>query len=287
MLCECHHSPISTVTWYLHCCLEHEAGCAYDGGRGEQPNGEAQRRQAGGVPGPRPGPRQVYPTTEGETDLSHTHTRTHKQTWNWPVGVPLQKKSNGIGLAVSDERVDYVVVDQQRTQALKSTREAWNDGRQSTETDSSTKGPKWPPAHPAIASRCWAADITPSPGSGPGFHLLHHLQTPSAEVKGPVDLQGRWTVFSLHCHQSVRGQNSDSTAPLCGRQGVCARNKLNAVWMQVGLIDVSVLTCLIWGLCKDITTSTKTWSLEHLLPLMVDFSLDFSSRWLENDQEKT
>ncbi|XP_029605562.1 GRB2-associated-binding protein 1-like isoform X8 [Salmo trutta] len=55
---------------------------------------------------------------------------------------PRKKKSNGIGLAVSDERVDYVVVDQQRTQALKSTREAWNDGRQSTETDSSTKGPK-------------------------------------------------------------------------------------------------------------------------------------------------
>ncbi|XP_064881009.1 GRB2-associated-binding protein 1-like isoform X5 [Oncorhynchus nerka] len=55
---------------------------------------------------------------------------------------PRKKKSNGIGLAVSDERVDYVVVDQQRTQALKSTREAWNDGRQSTETDTSTKGPK-------------------------------------------------------------------------------------------------------------------------------------------------
>ncbi|KAM9399834.1 GRB2-associated-binding protein 1 isoform 18-T29 [Salvelinus alpinus] len=55
---------------------------------------------------------------------------------------PPRKKSNGIGLAVSDERVDYVVVDQQRTQALKSTREAWNDGRQSTETDTSTKGPK-------------------------------------------------------------------------------------------------------------------------------------------------
>lgn len=51
-------------------------------------------------------------------------------------------KSNGTGMAVSDERVDYVVVDQQRTQALKSTREAWNDGRQSTETDNPSKGPK-------------------------------------------------------------------------------------------------------------------------------------------------
>ncbi|XP_054460177.1 GRB2-associated-binding protein 1 isoform X3 [Anoplopoma fimbria] len=55
---------------------------------------------------------------------------------------PRKVKSNGTGLAVSDERVDYVVVDQQRTQALKSTREAWNDGRQSTETDTPSKGPK-------------------------------------------------------------------------------------------------------------------------------------------------
>ncbi|XP_031718859.1 GRB2-associated-binding protein 1 isoform X2 [Anarrhichthys ocellatus] len=55
---------------------------------------------------------------------------------------PRKVKSNGTGMAVSDERVDYVVVDQQRTQALKSTREAWNDGRQSTETDTSSKGPK-------------------------------------------------------------------------------------------------------------------------------------------------
>lgn len=54
----------------------------------------------------------------------------------------IQLKSNGTGMAASDERVDYVVVDQQRTQALKSTREAWNDGRQSTETDNPSKGPK-------------------------------------------------------------------------------------------------------------------------------------------------
>lgn len=52
---------------------------------------------------------------------------------------PSTRKSNGSGMAVSDERVDYVVVDQQRTQALKSTREAWNDGRQSTENDTPTK----------------------------------------------------------------------------------------------------------------------------------------------------
>uniref|UniRef100_A0A8B9HIN6 GRB2-associated binding protein 1 n=1 Tax=Astyanax mexicanus TaxID=7994 RepID=A0A8B9HIN6_ASTMX len=55
---------------------------------------------------------------------------------------PRKKKSNGAGVSVSDERVDYVVVDQQRTQALKSTREAWSDGRQSTENDTPSKGPK-------------------------------------------------------------------------------------------------------------------------------------------------
>ncbi|XP_069022759.1 GRB2-associated-binding protein 1 isoform X3 [Embiotoca jacksoni] len=55
---------------------------------------------------------------------------------------PRKMKSNGTGITASDERVDYVVVDQQRTQALKSTREAWSDGRQSTETDTPSKGPK-------------------------------------------------------------------------------------------------------------------------------------------------
>ncbi|KAM9857527.1 GRB2-associated-binding protein 1 isoform 1-T1 [Aulostomus maculatus] len=55
---------------------------------------------------------------------------------------PRKMKSNGTGMAASDERVDYVVVDQQRTQALKSTREAWNGGRQSTETDTPSKGAK-------------------------------------------------------------------------------------------------------------------------------------------------
>uniref|UniRef100_A0AAY4ANL0 PH domain-containing protein n=1 Tax=Denticeps clupeoides TaxID=299321 RepID=A0AAY4ANL0_9TELE len=54
---------------------------------------------------------------------------------------PRKKKASASG-AVSDERVDYVVVDQHRTQALKNTREAWYDGRQSTETDTPTKGPK-------------------------------------------------------------------------------------------------------------------------------------------------
>uniref|UniRef100_A0A8C6TUU2 GRB2-associated binding protein 1 n=1 Tax=Neogobius melanostomus TaxID=47308 RepID=A0A8C6TUU2_9GOBI len=55
---------------------------------------------------------------------------------------PRKMKSNGAGVPASDERVDYVVVDRQRTQALKSTREAWSDGRQSTETDTPNKGTK-------------------------------------------------------------------------------------------------------------------------------------------------
>uniref|UniRef100_A0A8C2CGR3 GRB2-associated binding protein 1 n=1 Tax=Cyprinus carpio TaxID=7962 RepID=A0A8C2CGR3_CYPCA len=55
---------------------------------------------------------------------------------------PRKKKSNGTGISASDERVDYVVVDQHRTQALKSTREAWSDERQSTEQDPPTKGAK-------------------------------------------------------------------------------------------------------------------------------------------------
>ncbi|XP_016402048.1 GRB2-associated-binding protein 1-like isoform X1 [Sinocyclocheilus rhinocerous] len=55
---------------------------------------------------------------------------------------PRKKKSNGTGISASDERVDYVVVDQHRTQALKSTREAWSDERQSTEQDPPIKGAK-------------------------------------------------------------------------------------------------------------------------------------------------
>lgn len=51
-------------------------------------------------------------------------------------------KNNGSSISASDERVDYVVVDQQRTQALKSTREAWSEDRQLTETDTPSKVPK-------------------------------------------------------------------------------------------------------------------------------------------------
>ncbi|XP_054139766.1 GRB2-associated-binding protein 1 isoform X2 [Melozone crissalis] len=55
---------------------------------------------------------------------------------------PRKKKHSGSGSSVADERVDYVVVDQQKTLALKSTREAWTDGRQSTESETPTKSVK-------------------------------------------------------------------------------------------------------------------------------------------------
>ncbi|XP_054845796.1 GRB2-associated-binding protein 1 isoform X3 [Eublepharis macularius] len=55
---------------------------------------------------------------------------------------PRKTKSSGSGSSVADERVDYVVVDQQKTLALKSTREAWTDGRQSTESETPTKSVK-------------------------------------------------------------------------------------------------------------------------------------------------
>ncbi|XP_027423221.1 GRB2-associated-binding protein 1 isoform X3 [Bos indicus x Bos taurus] len=55
---------------------------------------------------------------------------------------PRKQKSSGSGSSVADERVDYVVVDQQKTLALKSTREAWTDGRQSTESETPAKNVK-------------------------------------------------------------------------------------------------------------------------------------------------
>ncbi|XP_055975074.1 GRB2-associated-binding protein 1 [Sorex fumeus] len=55
---------------------------------------------------------------------------------------PRKQKSSGSGSSVADERVDYVVVDQQKTLALKNTREAWTDGRQSTESETPTKSVK-------------------------------------------------------------------------------------------------------------------------------------------------
>ncbi|KAG8453935.1 hypothetical protein GDO86_000530 [Hymenochirus boettgeri] len=55
---------------------------------------------------------------------------------------PRKKKNVGSGSSAADEKVDYVVVDKQKTLALKSTREAWTDGRQSTESETPTKNIK-------------------------------------------------------------------------------------------------------------------------------------------------
>ncbi|KAG9347097.1 hypothetical protein JZ751_006024, partial [Albula glossodonta] len=91
---------------------------------------------------------------------------------------PRKKKSSGTGSTVSDERVDYVVVDQQRTQALKNTREAWSDGRQSTETDSLSKGPNNHSPHrfPPIP---FALSPNPTPAHFPHPHEL------AAYIGGP------------------------------------------------------------------------------------------------------
>ncbi|XP_069781381.1 GRB2-associated-binding protein 1 isoform X3 [Narcine bancroftii] len=51
-------------------------------------------------------------------------------------------KSNGTGTIAADEKVDYVLVDQERTLALKNTRKAWTDERQSTESETPIKGAK-------------------------------------------------------------------------------------------------------------------------------------------------
>ncbi|XP_078067055.1 GRB2-associated-binding protein 1 isoform X3 [Mustelus asterias] len=55
---------------------------------------------------------------------------------------PPRKKSNGTGTVPADEKVDYVLVDQERTLALKNTRKAWTDERQSTESETPAKNAK-------------------------------------------------------------------------------------------------------------------------------------------------
>ncbi|XP_041046679.1 GRB2-associated-binding protein 1 isoform X5 [Carcharodon carcharias] len=55
---------------------------------------------------------------------------------------PPRKKSNGTGTVPADEKVDYVLVDQERTLALKNTRKAWTDERQSTESETPAKSAK-------------------------------------------------------------------------------------------------------------------------------------------------
>ncbi|CAH2301080.1 GRB2-associated-binding 1 isoform X1 [Pelobates cultripes] len=55
---------------------------------------------------------------------------------------PRKKKSSDSGSIAADEKVDYVVVDKQKTIALQNTRRAWTDGRQSTESETPTKSLK-------------------------------------------------------------------------------------------------------------------------------------------------
>ncbi|XP_064417557.1 GRB2-associated-binding protein 1 isoform X3 [Latimeria chalumnae] len=55
---------------------------------------------------------------------------------------PRKKKSSCSGNTAADEKVDYVVVDKERTIALKNTRKAWTDERQSTESETPTKSTK-------------------------------------------------------------------------------------------------------------------------------------------------
>ncbi|KAM4049430.1 GRB2-associated-binding protein 1 isoform 4-T4 [Anomaloglossus baeobatrachus] len=55
---------------------------------------------------------------------------------------PRKKKSTGSGSSAAEEKVDYVVVDKEKTLALTNTRKAWTDERQSTESETPTKSLK-------------------------------------------------------------------------------------------------------------------------------------------------
>lgn len=57
----------------------------------------------------------------------------------WPrvaVSLPPQPSTSSVA---SDEKVDYVQVDKEKTQALQSTMQEWTDVRQSSEPTKSTK----------------------------------------------------------------------------------------------------------------------------------------------------
>ncbi|KAM3937728.1 GRB2-associated-binding protein 1 isoform 4-T4 [Leptodactylus fuscus] len=55
---------------------------------------------------------------------------------------PRKKKSVASGSSAAEEKVDYVVVDKEKTLALTNTRKAWTDERQSTESETPTKSVK-------------------------------------------------------------------------------------------------------------------------------------------------
>lgn len=54
----------------------------------------------------------------------------------WPCLSPPQPSTSSVA---SDEKVDYVQVDKEKTQALQSTMQEWTDVRQSSEPTKSTK----------------------------------------------------------------------------------------------------------------------------------------------------
>ncbi|XP_019517582.1 PREDICTED: GRB2-associated-binding protein 1 [Hipposideros armiger] len=97
---------------------------------------------------PPPVDRNLKPDRKGKESMAEEEGRglqfrsaPHSCETQNRIGTVLdsEQKSSGSGSSVADERVDYVVVDQQKTLALKSTREAWTDGRQSTESETPTK----------------------------------------------------------------------------------------------------------------------------------------------------
>lgn len=57
-------------------------------------------------------------------------------TRRWPCFSSSQPSTSSVA---SDEKVDYVQVDKEKTQALQSTMQEWTDVRQSSEPTKSTK----------------------------------------------------------------------------------------------------------------------------------------------------
>lgn len=157
-------------------------------------------------------------------------------------------KSNGTGMAASDERVDYVVVDQKKTQALKSTREAWSDGRQSTETENPSKGPKWPchcKCQPTLQIPKLLSLFYTTAGCGLCFATVQLSRSTSASL---LVCKGQWsfkaTQLSL-VYTAAQPTVGWHRVYSC-RKECWARNKLYAVWKQVEWLDLSLGFDLSW-----------------------------------------
>lgn len=65
----------------------------------------------------------------------HFHHIQNRSTTEGGSGSTEQAGAGEDRPRVGRTRVDYVVVDPERTKALRSTREAWHDGRMSTEKE--------------------------------------------------------------------------------------------------------------------------------------------------------